>query len=59
MAAEETVIVNSRAVACDGGGGAGGHPRVFLTIEGDEKICPYCSRRFVLSEEARRHGGGH
>ncbi|MEO5336647.1 MAG: zinc-finger domain-containing protein [Magnetospirillum sp. WYHS-4] len=59
MAAEDTVTTDSRHVACDGGGGPQGHPRVFLTIEGDEKICPYCSRRFVLAEEGRRHGGGH
>jgi uncharacterized Zn-finger protein len=35
--------------ACDGGGGALGHPRVYLHIDPREGgiTCPYCSRRFV------------
>lgn len=57
MAADETIIVTARTVACDGG--PLGHPRVFLVIEGEEKVCPYCSRRFVLDPKARSHGGGH
>ena len=43
------IMVSSRTVACDGGGGPLGHPRVFLTMDDDDRIvCPYCSRRFVL-----------
>ena len=50
----ETFRVESARVACDGdanvpGGGALGHPRVYLQI--DEKgfvDCGYCDRRFVL-----------
>ena len=30
---EEVLTVTSRAVGCDGGGGALGHPRVWLRIE--------------------------
>ena len=47
----EAIVVESAAVACDGGGGALGHPRVFLRIGAAGEIaCPYCSRRFVLAE---------
>ena len=55
---EETVTVNSRIVGCDGGGGALGHPLVYLHIEPEgDVICPYCSRRFVLAEGAQpAHG---
>ena len=43
----ETIHVRERVVACDGGG-ALGHPRVWLRIEGRETGCPYCSRLYVL-----------
>lgn len=45
----ETIEVTTHTVACDGGGGALGHPRVFLEITEDEHkvVCPYCSRTFV------------
>ena len=47
----ESIVAESPSVACDGGGGALGHPRVFLRIgEAREIACPYCSRRFVLAE---------
>jgi uncharacterized Zn-finger protein len=51
-AAEEAMIVDSRIVACDGGGRLG-HPRVYLNM-GDENdiVCPYCSRAFVLRDGA-------
>ena len=48
----ETIEVHSRTVACDGGDGALGNPRVFLYIEDRSVICPYCSRLFVLSPGA-------
>lgn len=46
----EVIEVNALEVACDGGGGALGHPRVFLHIDQDkgEITCPYCSRTYVL-----------
>ena len=44
----ETIPVTERTVACDGGDGALGHPRVFLFIEGQNVLCPYCSRLYVL-----------
>jgi uncharacterized Zn-finger protein len=51
--APETIVVNSTRVACDGGGGALGHPKVYLEM-GDANFveCGYCDRRFVLSPQA-------
>jgi uncharacterized Zn-finger protein len=54
----ETIHVTERVVACDGGGGPLGHPRVFLRIEDQSVVCPYCSRLFVL-EEGAGHAAGH
>lgn len=50
----ETFTVEDRTLACDGGGGALGHPRVFLHIEEHQVVCPYCSRVYIL-----KAGGGH
>ena len=52
----ETIHVDERIVACDGGGDALGHPRVYLRIEDRQVLCPYCSRRYVLNAGA---GDGH
>lgn len=54
----ETIQVHDRTVACDGGDGPLGHPRVFLYIEQQSVVCPYCSRLYVLAPGAG-HGGGH
>ena len=54
----ETIHVDERNVACDGGGGALGHPRVYLHIEHQQVMCPYCSRLYVLNEGAG-HGPAH
>ncbi len=48
----ETIMVDKRKIACDGGLGALGHPRVWLKIGGHQTICPYCSRLFVLQPDA-------
>jgi uncharacterized Zn-finger protein len=45
--ATEIIHVGNRTVACDGGEGALGHPRVFLYIEHESVMCPYCSRLYV------------
>ena len=46
----EVVTVRSRRVACDGVGGALGHPRVWLEMgEANYVECSYCDRRFVLA----------
>jgi uncharacterized Zn-finger protein len=55
----ETFHVDDRTVACDGGPQGGstlGHPRVFLHIDDQEVVCPYCSRVYILKEGAG-HGG--
>ena len=46
----EVEIVTQTRVACDGGGGALGHPRVWLTIHEETGFveCGYCDKRFVL-----------
>ncbi|HJR57022.1 MAG TPA: zinc-finger domain-containing protein [Rhizomicrobium sp.] len=53
----EVVETDKTRVACDGGGGALGHPKVFLEM-GDEHFveCPYCDKRFNLKPGA---GGSH
>jgi uncharacterized Zn-finger protein len=56
--ATETIHVDERTVACDGGDGALGHPRVFLRILDHDVTCPYCSRHYVLNEGAGS-GDGH
>ena len=51
----EVITVDEPVAACDGGGGALGHPRVFLNITTSGFIdCPYCSRRYVLRADAAR-----
>lgn len=54
--APEIIEVDGTRVACDGGGRALGHPRVYLEM-GDEHYveCPYCDRRFVLRAGALAH----
>ena len=48
----EEIYVDGKSVACDGGGGALGHPRVFLAIDSSGRVeCPYCSRRFIFDPE--------
>jgi len=53
----ETIEVASHVVACDGGAGALGHPRVWLRIVGHQAMCPYCSRLYVLAPGARPDDG--
>ena len=45
----EIIVVETRKVSCDGGGGALGHPLVWYEM-GDEDFveCLYCDRCFVL-----------
>ena len=46
----EVITVTSRRIACDGVGGALGHPRVWMEMgEADFVECQYCDRRFVLA----------
>lgn len=46
----EEIEVSTKRVACDGGGGALGHPLVYLEMGEDDAVdCSYCDRRFVLA----------
>ena len=47
--APETEVVSKMRISCDGGGGALGHPRVWLTINRDTGMveCPYCDKKFI------------
>ena len=45
----EVIIVEDRRVACDGGGGALGHPITWYEMGDDDMVeCKYCDRRFIL-----------
>ena len=44
----DIVEVETIEVSCDGGGGALGHPKVFLTLVDGEIRCPYCDKKFVM-----------
>lgn len=46
----ETIYVSERRIACDGGGGALGHPRVWYSLEDGVAECGYCDRRYVYKE---------
>ncbi len=54
--APEIIEVDTPASPATAGGGALGHPRVYLEM-GDENFveCPYCDRRFVLKPGAHAH----
>jgi len=51
----EIIHVSGDKVACDGGGGPIGHPRVYLPLYADKGVveCPYCDRRYI------RDGAAH
>ncbi|MEO8529837.1 MAG: zinc-finger domain-containing protein [Deltaproteobacteria bacterium] len=59
MKAPETEIVTQWRVSCDGGGGALGHPKVWLSIAPEIGFveCGYCDKRFVIKEGMTP--GGH
>jgi len=48
----ETKIVENTRIACDGGGGALGHPRVWLQIPRDAGFveCGYCDCKYILKD---------
>lgn len=48
---EETEITTEHQVSCNGGGGALGHPKVFLEMGSDGEVtCGYCDKRFILKD---------
>lgn len=52
--APETEVVDGWRIACDGGGDALGHPRVWLQISHDTGFveCGYCDKKFINAEFA-------
>lgn len=54
---EEVIMVDSRQVRCDGGGGALGHPKVWYDMSEEDFVeCKYCDRLFVLKDGSRDPG---
>lgn len=54
--APETKVVDSYKIACDGGEGALGHPRVWLQIPAEHGWveCPYCDCKYVHKDAAEK-----
>ena len=52
----EVIEVTSSRIACDGGDGAAGHPRVWLQVDPEKGWveCGYCDKRYVF-----KPGSGH
>lgn len=47
---EDVIVVSTKRVACDGGGGALGHPKTYLDMGQDTEVtCKYCDRVFKLN----------
>ena len=52
----EIISVTSNQVACDGGHGGLGHPRVWLHLGIEGRItCAYCSRHYILDWKMGTH----
>lgn len=51
----EVIETTKTRIACDGGGGALGHPRVWLQIDPEVGYveCGYCDRKYVLKPGAQ------
>ena len=56
-------LVKSTFAACDGGGGALGHPVVYIQLNTrkphDVVVCKYCSARFQMDPHFHGTAGGH
>jgi uncharacterized Zn-finger protein len=53
-AQDDVIIVTQKRVACDGGGGALGHPKTWLDMGQDNQVrCKYCDRVFKLDANAK------
>lgn len=51
----EIIYVDKRRVACNGDGGALGHPIVWYSLDDGEADCGYCDRHFIFDpEKAKR-----
>ncbi|HEV7689210.1 MAG TPA: zinc-finger domain-containing protein [Hyphomonadaceae bacterium] len=53
----EVIVVTTTKVACDGGGGALGHPKVWYDMSEEDHVeCKYCDRVFALKGGSRDPG---
>jgi len=52
---QEITYVDQHRIACDGGGGALGHPKVYYSLDDDVAVCGYCDRKFVYDPEKAAH----
>ena len=51
--APEILVIEDHKVACDGGGGALGHPMVWYEMGDEDYVtCKYCDRVFVKKDSA-------
>ncbi len=52
MQSQTAKVVHERHVSCDGGGGALGHPKIYMDIKVgvNEATCPYCGQHFEYVE---------
>eukprot|EP00090_Calanus_glacialis_P034194 TRINITY_DN5722_c0_g1_i6.p1 TRINITY_DN5722_c0_g1~~TRINITY_DN5722_c0_g1_i6.p1 ORF type:complete len:133 (-),score=31.08 TRINITY_DN5722_c0_g1_i6:104-472(-) len=49
IAAIPPTVVTKRVVSCDGGGGALGHPKIYINLDqSGPQSCNYCGLRFEL-----------
>lgn len=56
----EKIRVSGHRIACDGGGGALGHPKVWYEMGSDHEVeCLYCGRVFVQDTHAQPLGTDH
>ena len=53
----EIIYVDKHRIACDGGGGALGHPKVWYSLEDGEAVCGYCGRKFIYDPEKAAAAG--
>ena len=41
--------ISASQVACDGGGGPLGHPKVYINLDdGETHVCIYCGLRYIF-----------
>ncbi len=46
-------IVTTKRVSCNGGGGALGHPLIYMDMSSDKSVrCKYCDRLFKFNPKA-------
>jgi len=51
----EVIYISERRIACDGGGGALGHPRVWYSLDDGVAECGYCDRRYIYQDNATKN----